>query len=155
MGPVRHQQLIRLLACLVALDLAVGVVAVYARGDRASSTGMSVSAGRVTGPSGSKGAGSNGILAGGQFLHRRGSGSIEQTPATGSAMTAAAPTSAGVGRSTSTATAAGLGSSSTSSTGPTPSSATSAPAGSPAGVQTSRPGTGPPTTSPIDAGATT
>lgn len=71
-----RQQLIRLLACLVAIDLAVGVVAIQHRSDRIST----VSAGAkdsnaapptAASPGGAASARSDGILAGGSFSSRR------------------------------------------------------------------------------------
>jgi Collagen triple helix repeat (20 copies) len=59
-GPVRHRQLIRLLAFVVAFDLTAGVAVLYARGGPASAASTDTAPG--------------GILAGGQFNNRRGSG---------------------------------------------------------------------------------
>ena len=148
MGPVRHRQLICLLAVAVALDLSAGVVALYTRGGTASAAERAGLTSR-TGDGDAAGHGTDGaagILAGGQFTRRRGSGR-QSTGATaeGAAGTAAAPASpAGSSPSTGSAPAPD-GSTTTSSTGrPTTTStgrrvtSSTAP---PATSSTSRPGT--------------
>lgn len=90
MGSVRHRQLVQLLAIFVALDVAVGVVALSARrGDR-HSAGTALVAGSVSIPL-NDGSGT-GVLAGAKLKKRRAStaasvarGSLEAAPATGSA----------------------------------------------------------------------
>lgn len=90
MGPVRHQQLIRLLACLVTLDLVAGVAAIYVRGDRASATDRRLPTSLAAEPSTA-----SGILAAGRFSQRRGGTGRSRPTAPDSAETAAAaPTSA-------------------------------------------------------------
>jgi hypothetical protein len=72
-----RQQLIRFLACLVAIELAVGVVALYHRSDRVSSVSpagarSSNSAPPSAGtPGAAAGARPEGVLAGGSFSKRR------------------------------------------------------------------------------------
>lgn len=96
MGPVRHQRLITVLAIFVACDIAAGVVAVSARSGTASSAdaaGRTSHAGDRAGESGAAGETSGGILAGGQFIHRRrsaGGATPDTTAAT--APTPASPT---------------------------------------------------------------
>ena len=82
MGPVRHQQLIRLLAFVVAIDLCAGVVAISVRDGSTGSASTSVSAtGRGDG---------NGILSAGRFTQRRESnGSSNGNTAPETAATAA------------------------------------------------------------------
>lgn len=75
MGPVRHKQLIQVLAFVVAIDMAIGVVAVYARGDRPTTVTAAAplsQSGTTPERLGSAPAGTGGgILAGAQFRSRR------------------------------------------------------------------------------------
>ena len=108
MGAVRHRELIRLLALVVALDMSAGVVAVAVRSTR-SEHGPTQFAGSTGIPLDTE----NGILAGGSFDKRRGpSGSSTtrgtEAPAT-SATTAAGvapPPTTGVPEPTTSSTAA-------------------------------------------------
>jgi hypothetical protein len=74
-GRFRQQQLIRLVACLVAVDLAVGVVGLYARSDRGSTVVAAAHHPAAPSPTGASGPSgrtqSGGILAGGSFSKRR------------------------------------------------------------------------------------
>jgi len=93
-GAVRHRQLVQLLATFVALDMAVGVVALSARrGDRETSRAALV-AGSVSIPL-NDGSGT-GVLAGANLKKRRAStsvavarGSVEAAPATSPSSTVA------------------------------------------------------------------
>ena len=104
MGPVRHRQLIRLLAFVVAFDLVAGVAVLYDRGGPASAAGVGPQAPEARERSGDAAAGTDagagGILAAGQFDNRRGSG---QATAGSPAEVAKAPDPS-VGTSTSTVT---------------------------------------------------
>jgi hypothetical protein len=158
-GPVRHRQLIRLLAFVVALDLTAGVVALYTRGGTASAanhgartSGAGDRAGdaAAVGTDGAPG----GILAGGRFTRRRGSDrkSTGATPE-GPAGRAAAPASA-AGSSTSTATApASGGSTTTSSTGRPTTTSTGRPSTSSTARPTTSSASGPGTTAGPAAGS--
>ncbi len=151
MAPVRQQQLIRIVACLVAFNVAVGVVALSARTGTASTGGpgarTSHAAGRATAPD--DGAPAGGILAGGRFSQRRGSGGSS----TGQTADPAASQSAAGAPATTATVPASPGSSSTSSTArPTTSSTARATTSStvrPTTSSTARPTTssssGPPT----------
>jgi hypothetical protein len=93
-GPFR-QQLIRLVACLVAINLAIGVVALLARNDGASTARLAAQSSHAAppsagppGPATSTQSGS--ILAGGSFSkRRRATGQSAGPAATGTTATAA------------------------------------------------------------------
>ena len=112
MGPVRHVLLIRLLACLVAIDLAVSFAIVDAR----AGTGSPAPSAAPTAPAGASavpgGPDSVGILAGGHFAHRRRfpGASIGAPAAAGVSETAGGAAAAGGSRPT-TAGSASTGSS--------------------------------------------
>ena len=103
MGPFR-QQLIRVVACLVAINLAIGVVALFARSDSPSTARLAAQSSNAAPPS-TRPPGnatvtqSGGILSGGSFSKRRSSkGQTANTAATGT--TAAAPSSTATAPST-------------------------------------------------------
>lgn len=115
MGPVRHKQLIQVLAFVVAIDMAIGVVAVYARGDRATTVTaaapLSQSGTAPAGLASATGGAGGGILAGAQFRNRRrsipvaesGTAAAPATDATtpgspGTSPSSVAPTTAGTAR---------------------------------------------------------
>jgi len=107
-GPVR-QKIIQTLAFVVAIDMAIGVVAVYARNDRGTTVtaAASLSQSGIGTPAGAAGTGGDGgILAGAQFRNRRGS----NTPADGTAASAPQTSvTSGQTSSSSTATAPAAG----------------------------------------------
>ena len=84
MGAVRHRELIRLLSLVVALEMAVGVVAVAVRSDR-SDRGTTQFAGSTGIPLETE----NGILAGGKLDKRRGSAGSSTTRGTEAPATSA------------------------------------------------------------------
>ena len=132
MGPVQHRQLIRFLSFFVALDLAAGVVALYARGGEASAAASGARSSRAA-----EARKDDGILAGGNFRHRRGS----ETSSTGA--TAPGPAEAATSPSTT------IPPPSSSTTGPAATSSTGRPTTSSSGPATSSttpPSTGPRTT---------
>jgi hypothetical protein len=83
-GAVRHRQLIRLLSLVVALNMAIGVVALVVRSENGSGRARATQfAGSVPlDPNG-------GVLAGGNFSQRRGSSGSSGTRASGAPATAA------------------------------------------------------------------
>ena len=158
MAPVRHEQLIRLLACLVVIDLSAGVVLLDARGQAASSSSAAPAAPAAPGAAISGRADPGGVLAAGHFTHRRGSGTGSTGVTSGGASEAAAggPPSTGGSQSATTGSPASAGSSPGSRVGSRPggpSTPTGGGSSSSAGRPAS-PATGP-ATSPTDGGPTT
>jgi len=97
-GQFRQQQLIRFVACLVAVDLAVGVVGLYARSDRGSTAVAATAASAAPSTTAASGASSRaqsgGILASGSFSKRRRSSGQAAAQPTGGTTAAPAPTMA-------------------------------------------------------------
>jgi hypothetical protein len=103
-GPVRQRQLIRLLAFVVTLDLGAGVVALYAQGGTATAADRGARTSRAGDAAGlGTGEAPGGILAGGQFTRRRGSGRKSTGTPAGAPGTAAPMSPAGSSSSTATA----------------------------------------------------
>jgi hypothetical protein len=141
-GPVQHRLLIRLLSLFVALDLGAGVVALYARGGTASAAATRprlAHAAKGTGAGGTDpGTDSGGILAGGSFRNRRGSGA----PSTGTGVSGPSEPAGG-----NTATS-GPRASNTTATAPATTERPTTSSSGPAASSTSPPTTAPRTTSP-------
>jgi len=167
-GPVRHEQLIRLLACLVVIDLSAGVVMLDARGWAASpSSSAAPTAPAAAGAGISGGADPGGVLAGGHFTHRRrsGAGSTGVTSDGASEAAAAGSGSTGGPPSAEPGSPASAGSSSASMVGSRPAGLSPASTGggsassaggpaSPATVPATSPTDGAPTTSTGGAAST-
>ena len=95
-----REQLIRILACLVAIDLAVGVVVLFDRSDRVEVVTAGAESSNTAPPAaapsgGASGAPTDGVLAGGSFSRRRSpkARSASEAAAGQSAATAPAPPS--------------------------------------------------------------
>ncbi len=148
MGPVRHEQLIRLLACLVVIDLSAGVVMLDARGWAASPSSSAAPTAPAAAHRRRSGAGSTGVTSDGTSeAAAAGSGSTGGPPsaAPGSPASAGSSSASMVG-----SRPAGL---SPTSTGGGSASSAGGPA-SPATVPATSPTDGAPTTSTGGAAST-
>jgi hypothetical protein len=150
-GAVRRRELIRLVSFLVALNMAIGVVALAVRSEdqreRARTTQFAGSVGIPLDPD------NGGVLAGGNFSSRRGSsGSSTTTRATGAPAGAAATTTAPGGAGPSPTTAPG-GAGPSPTTGPAATTPSTAAPGTTATTQRTAGTTA--TTRPAPAGTST
>lgn len=154
MGPVRHRQLIRLLAFVVVLDLVVGVAALYTRGAPATAADSKARTSRAGAPDATAGDGTAAgeTPAGEKFSKRRASATGSTAPAAGGKTNGSStPATSAPGSSTSRGSAPGTGSSTASASRGTTS--TTAPATTSSTVPAASSSTAPATTPPTTAAA--